>query len=215
MITNYDEQNKRFVVSTGNEVFFVDKEGNISKVADIQFKGDEVPNKIEFREGNILLSSAQNAMLIDYSGKEKYSVYFKAPGTSVAGKLLAGAVMAASAGMAVANAAKAGAIRGLTPIGSDEQRSAERSAENFGSIATSAAAVMSQRFKATAATKNHLYILTKLDEGVGLVRINKDTGQQDGELVLKDKKPIYKIDEDFGVLYFKKDDKQIVAYDLR
>ncbi len=217
MITNYDEQNKRFVVSTGNEVFFVDKEGNISKVADIQFKGDEVPNKIEFREGGILLSSAQNAMLIDYGGKEKYSVYFKAPGTSVAGKLLAGAVMAASAGMAAANAAQAGAIRGVTPIGyvSDEQRSAERSAKNFGSMATSAAAIMSQRFKATAATKNHLYILTKLDEGVGLVRINKDTGQKDGELVLKDKKPIYKIDEDFGVLYFKKEDKQIVAYDLR
>jgi hypothetical protein len=74
---------------------------------------------------------------------------------------------------------------------------------------------MTQRFKATAVTKNHLYILTKLDDGVGLVKLNKDTGKVDGEIILKDKKPVYKIDEDFGVFYFQKSDKEIIGYDMR
>lgn len=183
-------------------------------MVDIEFKGDETPNKIEFRQGGILLSSAQNAMLIDYSGKVAYNIYYKAPGISTAGKLLAGALVAASTGIAAANAAKAG---GVSPISykSDDQRRAEINAKAFSDIANSGIGVMKQRFKATTATKNHLYILTKLEDGVGLVRINKDTGEKDGELVLRDKKPEYKIDEDFGVLYFKKNDKQIVAFDLR
>ncbi|MCF8254801.1 MAG: hypothetical protein K9J84_09520, partial [Bacteroidia bacterium] len=74
---------------------------------------------------------------------------------------------------------------------------------------------MSKKFRATEATKNHLYILTKLDDGVGLVKINKDNGQKEAELILKDKKPEYKVDEDFGVLYYKKENKLIIGFDLR
>lgn len=216
MKTAYDEKNNRFVVSTGNELFFVDKNGNINKIADIKFKEDENPNKIEFREGGILLSASQNAMLVDYNGTVKYAAYFKAPGTSLAAKLLAGAVMVASTGVAAGSAAKAGLASGLSPnYKSDEQRRAESNASSAAGVASSAAAIMQQRFKATAATKNHLYILTKLDDGVGLVRLNKDTGKSDGEIILKEKKPEYKIDEDFGVFYFKKSDNEIIGYDIR
>jgi hypothetical protein len=217
MRTAYDEKNNRFVVSTGNELFFVDKDGNINKIADINFKEDEKPNKIEFREEGILLSASQNAMLIDYNGTAKYSAYFKAPGTSVAGKLLAGAVMAASMTAAAGSAAKAGMLDSQTPgiYKSDEQRRAESNAASAAGVAGSAAAIMTQRFKATAATKNHLYILTKLDDGVGLVKLNKDTGKVDGEIILKDKKPVYKIDEDFGVFYFQKSENEVIGYDMR
>jgi hypothetical protein len=217
MRTAYDEKNKRFVVSTGNELFFVDKDGNINKIADIKFKEDENPNKIEFRAGGILLSASQNAMLVDYNGTVKYSAYFKAPGISTAGKLLAGAVMAASMGVAAGNAAQAGMMAGSSPglYKSDAQKRAESNASNAAGVANASVAIMTQRFKATAATKNHLYILTKLDDGVGLVKLNKDTGKVDGEIILKDKKPVYKIDEDFGVFYFQKSDKEIIGYDMR
>lgn len=74
---------------------------------------------------------------------------------------------------------------------------------------------MNKKFKATAGTKNHLYILTKLDDGIGLVKLNKDTGKKDAELILKDKKPEYKVDDEYGVLYYKKDKKLIIGFDLR
>ncbi|MFN3839311.1 MAG: hypothetical protein ACK4RF_01270 [Cyclobacteriaceae bacterium] len=216
MVTGFDKQNDRFVVSTGNELFFITRDGTIKKVCDIAFKGDENPSKIEFRESGILLSSNQNALLVDYDGQTKYDVFYKAPGTSIAGKLLAGAVMAASATAGVANAAKAGMMQGATHFyAEDEEKRAASNAKSFSGVASSAASAMNQRFSATTATKNSLYIQTSLDEGVGLIRLNKDTGKPDGQIVTKDKKPEYLVDEDFGAFYFLKSDNTIVGYDLR
>ena len=48
---------------------------------------------------------------------------------------------------------------------------------------------MLKRFKATSATQDAQFILTKLDDGVGLVKVNKDTGAIEKEIILKDKKP--------------------------
>ncbi len=202
MVTGYDEKNSKFVVSTGNELFFITPSGESKKVCDLEFKGGEMPQKIEFREGGILLSSNQNAMLVDYDGNIKYQAFYKASGASLAAKLAAGALMVASTGMAAGNTAQAGMMQGANPMyKSDEQRRAESNAKAYGNIANSAAAVMSQRFSATAATKNSLYIQTSLDDGVGLIRMNKDTGKPDAQIVTKDKKPEYLVDEDFGVFY--------------
>ncbi len=75
-------------------------------------------------------------------------------------------------------------------------------------------AEMLKRFEATAATENAQFVLTKLDDGVGLVKLNNDTGAKEKEIVLKDKKPEYQVDELAGVLYYKANDKTIYAYDL-
>jgi len=76
-------------------------------------------------------------------------------------------------------------------------------------------AEMLKRFKATAATENAQFVLTKLDDGVGLVKLNKDTGSKEKEIVLKDKKPEYQVDEISGILYYKADANSIYAYNLK
>ncbi|GIV37278.1 MAG: hypothetical protein KatS3mg032_1657 [Cyclobacteriaceae bacterium] len=216
LITAMDRKNNRFVVSTGNELFFITRDGTSKKVCDIEFKGGENPSKIEFREGGVLLSSNQNALLVDYDGNIKYNVFYKAPGTSVAGKLLAGAVMVAGAAAGAASAAQAGMMQGATPFYvEDEEASAGRTAKAYSGVAGNAAAIMTQRFNATTATKNSLYIQTSLDEGVGLVKLNKDTGKPEGQIITKDKKPEYLVDEDFGIFYFLKSPKAVLGYDLR
>ena len=73
---------------------------------------------------------------------------------------------------------------------------------------------LSKRFKATAATQNSQFILTNLDSGAGLVKINKDSGAVEKQILLKDKKPEYQVDEWAGILYYKADDNSIFAYDL-
>jgi hypothetical protein len=215
-VTAFDEKNNRFLVSTGNELFFIERDGTSRKVTDIAFKGNEFPDKMDFRNDGILLTSPQNAMMVKYDGTKVFDVYFKAPGTSLAGKMLAGAVMVASTGMAVGNSAQAGMMAGSSPnYKSDAQRRAESNAQSSGQVAGSAYAAMSQRFSATTATKNSLYIQTSLDQGVGLLKINKDSGKTEGQIVLNDKKPEYLVDEDFGVFYYKKADNTIVGYDIR
>ena len=90
-----------------------------------------------------------------------------------------------------------------------------KDANQSASAAGGMAGEFSKRFGATKDTKNFLYILTKLDDGIGLVKLNKDNGTKIAELLLKDKKPTYEVDDDFGILYFKSDKKQIKSYDLR
>ncbi|NRA92753.1 MAG: hypothetical protein HRU26_08730, partial [Psychroserpens sp.] len=85
-----------------------------------------------------------------------------------------------------------------------------------GLAAASGASVaeMLKRFKATAATENSQFILTKLEDGVGLVKVCKDKGVVEKEIVLKDKKPEYQVDEFGGYLYYKANDKTIYTYNL-
>jgi hypothetical protein len=46
------------------------------------------------------------------------------------------------------------------------------------------------------------------------VKLNNDIGTKEKEIVLKDKKPEYQVDEIAGILYYKANDKTIYAYDL-
>ncbi|MEE3244289.1 MAG: hypothetical protein VX226_06505, partial [Bacteroidota bacterium] len=61
---------------------------------------------------------------------------------------------------------------------------------------------------------NAQFILTKLDDGTGLAKVSKAIGEIEKEIVLKDKKPEYKVDDNGGVLYYKADNKTIYAYNL-
>lgn len=198
LMSVYDEKNDRFVVSSGTELFFIKKDGTSTKVMDLDFKEDETPSKIEFREKGILIGAKQTNLLISYDGKQIYESYYKAPGQSIMGKIAMGALAVA--------AARAG--NQSTSMGYGTLN------ENL-SAANGMLGEMNKKFRATKETKDFLYILTKLDDGVGLVKLKKETGEKTAELVLKDKKPEYEVDESYGVLYFKKDKKQIVSYDLR
>ena len=199
MLVAYDQKNDRFVVSTGTELFFIKKDGSNTKIKDLDFKEDETPSKIEFREKGILVGAKQTNLLIDYDGKVIYESYFKAPGQSLAAKIALGAMTAALASQ--------GANQNMAKNYKDANQS--------NAAATGMAGEFSKRFSATKDTRDFLYILTKLDEGVGLVKLKKDTGEKVAQLILKDKKPEYEVDDAFGILYFKKDKKQIVSYDLR
>ena len=70
-------------------------------------------------------------------------------------------------------------------------------------------------FKATMATANSQFILTDLSDGVGLVKVNKDNGKTEKEIVLKDKKPVYQVDEYEGFLYYLSGSSEISGFDLK
>ncbi|UMB53234.1 hypothetical protein MKD41_12945 [Lutibacter sp. A64] len=219
--STFDSSKNRFLIAANQTVFAIDaNSGDVTELAATKFDEKEVANTLEIKNDNLFLSSSQNMMLLNSKGDEIYHKYFKSPGKSGFVKVLSGVVAVASTALAMAHAAKAGANRSAFGNSNnldsynDYGKENKRAADMFASIGDASFALMSKRFKATAATENAQFILTKLNTGVGLVKVNKESGEITNEIVLKDKKPEYKIDDFGGILYYKADKSTLYAYNL-
>ena len=214
--SDYDEKNNRYLISADDQLYAVNaNNGDVSTLATSKFDGGEDPSGVEVRDGGILLTSSQNMMMLDWDGETGWHEYYRAPGKSAFGAALMGVLAVASA--ATASAAYYEANRNRNRLGYYTSRGEAYAGLGDGMSAAAGASIaeMLRRFKATSATENHRFVLTKLEEGVGLVKLNKDTGAMEKEIVLKDKKPEYKVDEFGGILYYKADSNSIYAYDLK
>ena len=70
-----------------------------------------------------------------------------------------------------------------------------------------------KRFKATKESRDYIMVLTKTDEGIELVKINKDTGESENSISLgKNRKPNYAIDLIEGIVYLEIDKNFIKQY---
>ncbi|MGB3608546.1 MAG: PQQ-binding-like beta-propeller repeat protein [Psychroserpens sp.] len=213
--STYDKKNKRYLIAADENIHSIDANSGKSEIiAEADFEGKENPTAIQVREGGILLTSDQNMMLLDGDAKPSWHEYHRAPGKSAFGAILAGVTAVASTTMAMSAAARAGANTNQLGQYNDYGAEMNRAADMFASIGTASFNELAKRFKATSATQDAQFILTKLDEGVGLVKVNKDTGKIEKEILLKDKKPEYQVDELGGYLYYKANDNTIYAYNL-
>ena len=214
--STYDKNKDRYLISADETLFAIDaSSGEVSTLAESKFEGKEAPASIEIRDNGILLSSDQNLMNLNWDGEKQWHEYYRAPGKSAMGAILAGVTAVATA--ASAAAAYNAANQNRNKLGSYTDRG-QRYANLGGDMAMATGASIAEmlkRFKATAATENAQFVLTKLDDGVGLVKLNKDTGSKEKEIVLKDKKPEYQVDEISGILYYKADANSIYAYNLK
>jgi hypothetical protein len=213
--SDYDAKNKRYLISADDELFAIDENtGDATTLAKSDFEGNEDPTGVEVRDGGILLTSDQNIMLLDWQGESSWHEYHRAPGKSAFGAILAGvtAVATATTAMAAYNAAN----QNRNSLGNYTSRGERYAALGDGMAAASGASIaeMLKRFKATSATQNSQFMLTKLEDGVGLVKVNKDQGVVEKEIVLQDKKPEYQVDEFGGYLYYKVNDNTIYTYNL-
>jgi len=214
--STYDEKNSRYLISADDTLLSIDANtGESSLLAESDFDGKEDPTRVEIRDGGILLTSSQNMMMLDWKGKQDWHEYKRAPGKSAFGAILAGVTAVASTALMADAAARAGANQNAFGQYNSYGAQMKRTADMFAAIGTASFNEMARRFKATSATKDSQFILTKLDDGVGLVKLNKDTGASEKEIILKDKKPEYKVDGFGGILYYKANDKTIYAYDLK
>ncbi|RLD30165.1 MAG: hypothetical protein DRI70_01535 [Bacteroidetes bacterium] len=217
--STYDEKNNRYLISADEKLFAIDENtGDSSLLVESKFEGKEDPTGIEIRSGGILLTSSQNMMMLDWQADKVWHEYHRAPGKSAFGAILMGVTAVASAAVAVGSYAAAN--RNL--LGPYMYGSYTTSGQAYADLGddmsnTSAASVteMLRRFKATSATENSRFVLTKLEEGVGILKLNKDTGFIEKEIILKDKKPEYQVDEFGGILYYKASSSSIYAYDLK
>jgi len=213
--STYDASGKRYLISTGDEIKAIDENsGDVSTFATYKFDEKEAPNTIKADSNGIFIGSDQNMMLFGQDASVKYQQYYRSPGKSAAGLIINGIVGAASMAIASGAAFQAGYNKNSIGQYNEYGERAKIVQDNFSAIASASFTEMAKRFKATAATENYQFILTKLDDGTGLVKINKNTGEKENEIVLKDKKPEYQVDEIAGVLYYKANDRSIYKYNL-
>ncbi|WP_035694068.1 outer membrane protein assembly factor BamB family protein [Flavobacterium soli] len=213
--STYDANNKRYLISTGEEMLAIDENsGDISTFCNYKFEEKETPTALQVRDGGLLLTSDQNVMMLNFDGSKKFHEYHRSPGKSAFGAIIAGAMAVTSMAVATSAAYEAGMNKNAIGQYNDRGQQAKNIQDSFSQIASASFAEMNKRFKATAATENAQFILTKLDDGVGLVKVDKDSGKKHKEIVLKDKKPEYVVDEIAGVLYYRANDKSIYGYDL-
>ena len=214
--STYDESHGRYLISTGTEMIAIDENnGDISTLADYKFEEKENPTDLEVRKDGLLLCSDQNMMMLNFDGSQKFHEYYRSPGKSALAVVLLAATAVASTTMAMEASARAGANR--NSLGQYNRYGAQmkRTADMFTAIGTASFNEMARRFKASAATENDQFILTKLDNGVSLVKVNKDSGKIDKEILLKDKKPTYEVDDFGGYLYYLANNSSVYAYDLK
>jgi hypothetical protein len=153
--------------------------------------------------------------MLNFDGSKKFQEYYKSPGRSTFGKIMGGVMAVASTALLVAESARAGANKNSLGQYNETGREANRNAELFAALSTASFDYMSTRFKASSATKDAQFILTKLDDGVGLVVVNKDSGKSEKQIVLQDKKPEYIVDDFGGMLYYKSNGSTIQAFNLK
>jgi len=171
------------------------------KLKDADFK--ETVNSLDLRDEGLLLQATQGACLLDKDGsKAVWAKTLEAPGSSGWMKLAAAAVSSLDY---MANASVAmNTYRGTL----DNARANKNMNSSFGSFMEE----MSKRFTATASGEQWMFVLTNLDGGPGLAALNLKTGQVDAEVLLKDKKPDYQIDELGKRVFYFKDKNELQCY---
>lgn len=213
--SEYDKKNDRYLILADEKLYSVDANSGTSElISKANFDGKENPTSIEMRSDGILLTSDQNMMLLDWKGKPTWHEYKRAPGKSALGAVLAGVAAVASAAASASASYQAQGQRNYIGQYTTRGDHLNRQAANLAGVTGASVQEMLKRFKATSATKDAQFVLTKLDTGVGLMKLNKDTGVVEKEILLEDKKPVYKVDEFGGYLYYILKDKSIYAYNL-
>ena len=212
-----------FKTSSINAVDLNSGQISMSGQTEINFKEGEGPKQIEVRNSGIIVSSDQNFAMYDFDGKLSYQSYYKSPKEEgwkrallYAGTIYSGYVSAVSG---LASGALSQASNQAGNQSAEGQAYAEvgmaynEMSKAAGGAASMAFSAANKRFKATKESRDYIIVLTKTDENIELVKINKDTGESENSISLgKNRKPNYAIDLIEGIVYLEVDKNFIKQY---
>jgi len=208
------------IVLSNDDLYLVDLRDFSQKLLakNVKFRGDEKPEILEAYEDGVVVSSSQNYLMVDYNGTEKYKQFYRAPGAGgvLAAKILKTTLMVAGTAAASANAYRQGLTSSNAYV-SNQYANQRKQWENFTSGISKIDASKSYK-KATKNSDLYAYILTRVEEnddkGVGILKLNKISGQTVGQIVLRDSKPVYDVDADNGKIFHRVSNKTIACYNL-
>lgn len=193
----------------------------------LKFLGGESPRNLEVLEDGIFIYSDQNVAKFGFDGTVKFQEYYPAPKESGWKKALlyAAAVRGAYVGVSAYYASGVMAsveddVRKEDAVAGEVVSQLGDAYGELGNYATSYAATAikkaNARFKATQSGRDFMFIMSKRDSNIELLKISKLTGKVEGSIDLgKDKEPIYAVDDVTGQVYYLEDDNVLTSYKVR
>lgn len=176
---------------------------------------------LEVRNGGLFIQTNQNVAFIKDDGTVLYNKYFTEAGMSKGARGLLKAVgVAANIGGTAYGLAGLGKTEDLkfTQVGANTYEVTSKQIAAGGAVSQGGQQLYEfaqARFFATQSAKNTVYILSKWNEGTGLVVVDKDNGGEIRRIAFNDKAPQYVVDEADYKVYVMVKDKELRAYDLK
>ena len=200
----FDQDDNKVVIFSDKKLTTFDiKKGTSKEIAkDIKFEkfnDSEDWASIDVRESGYFISSSQNVALVSKTGKVKFNNHYKPVSASRAfGALtaMASTIGGVNVGGAISDLNRmdrmmSGSFKDASSDGADERTKSNGlyvgGAPVFG--------ISNTRYMATKEDKDFVYIFMKAKKDKQVVKVNKDTGKTVSTVRMKDKSPIYLIDD--------------------
>lgn len=193
----------------------------------LKFMGGESPSNLEVLDDGIFIHSEQNVAKFGFDGTVKFQEYYPAPkeagwkrallyAAAVRGAYIGASSYYASGVMAAAEdeVRQEDAVAGemVSQIGNAYGELGNQAS----SYAASAFKQANARLKATQSGRDFMFIMSKQDKNIQLLKVSKYTGKVDGQIDLgKDREPIYAVDDITGQVYYRVDNKMLTSYQVK
>lgn len=166
----------------------------------------DVPVATTYANGRVIVQGKQHLLGFDPATKtSNWSLFYAAPSDTLG----TAAMFAVTAVAALGGNAQAMGSGGIGTSGYNSGVNMVHSnLDRYNKYTENAA----KRAGAAKLSENYSYILTKVEKDIGLLGVNLTNGETDRQIVLKEKEPIYTVDEATGRIFHFKDKDSVVCY---
>lgn len=166
----------------------------------------DVPVAVHVAQGRVVVQGKQHLLSFDPQAKATtWSLFYAAPSDALADV----AMFAVTAAAAVYGNAQAAASGGYATSGySSGVNQIHSSLDRYYNYSEKAA----KRAGQSKASEAYTYILTKVEKDIGIVGVNLASGETDRQVILKEKEPVYQVDEPLNRIFHFKGKDTLIAY---
>jgi hypothetical protein len=194
---------------------------------EIKFKGKEAPRKLEVMEDGVFLHSDQNVAKIDFNGALKFIEYYAAPRESGWKRALLYAETARAAYISAYSYYASGSIAKVQEDINNENIIAGAVVSEIGDFygelgevsanyAEKAFKQANLRMKATKSGRDFMFVMSKIEKDIVLLKVSKITGKVEGKIILgKDREPNYAVDDITGNVFYRTGNNKITSYQVK
>ncbi|WP_156125337.1 PQQ-binding-like beta-propeller repeat protein [Cellulophaga sp. Hel_I_12] len=199
---------------------------DFSQVA-LRFEGKESPSNLEILEDGIFIHSDQNVAKFNFDGALVYQEYYAAPKEAgwkrallYASSVRAAYIGAASYYVAGTMAAAENDLRQKDEVAGELVAQIGKAYGDLGNAASSYAGAAfrkaNARLKATKQGRDFMFIMSKQEKDIVLLKVSKTTGKVAGTINLgTDREPLYAVDDITGQVYYQTGDAALTSYMAR
>ena len=220
-LLQYDDQGRPLLLVNGQILRILPDQADWEVMASGLNLQDDYPQSFQRTDGGYLVSSAQNVIKVDESGKLLYNTYLPAPEQSLGNQLLLSMASIALTTTSVASVGYVGAAYSAAGelTDDDDLRDKGQGFYDLFDLGMTGSALLleaaNKRFGEQVQNPDYKLILTQQEGRIGLVKIDLNTGDQQGFVVTDDRTPDFILDNIEHRLFFKTASKRVASYRMK